>query len=78
MSRYYIMSATNLDDLGEINSQGFKKIHPQHWNIECVHRLVKPVCYIEDFQERNTQAVVNHLQSALLVFILQQCLLKIK
>ena len=69
VSRYYIISVANLDDLDEIDSKTFEKIHQQHWNIECFHRAVKQVCHIEDFQVRNTQAVSNHIHCSLLAFI---------
>ena len=69
VSRYYIISVANLEDLDEIDSKDFEKIHQQHWNIECFHRAVKQVCHIEDFQVRNTQAVSNHIHCSLLAFI---------
>ena len=69
VSRYYIISAAQLDDLDDMNSGDFEKVHAAHWNIEIFHRAIKQVCHIEHFQVRQTQAVSNHIHCSLLAFV---------
>ena len=69
VSRYYIMSAARLDDLDDMDSGDFEKVHAAHWHIETFHRAIKQVCHIEHFQVRKAQAVSNHIHCSLLAFV---------
>ncbi len=55
--------------LALISETQFKQIHDHHCGIEPVHRAVKQVCNIEQFQVRDTQAIHTHIFSALRAFV---------
>ena len=47
----------------------FKKVHRQHWGIECYHRAIKQVCGAEKFFVRWKGAIHNHLFCSLRAFV---------
>ncbi|MEO1144693.1 MAG: transposase [Cyanobacteria bacterium J06638_22] len=66
--RYYILYHPDLDALKALNQKEFKRIHDDHWKIECFHRVIKQVCNIERFYVRGEQAIRNHFFCALRAF----------
>lgn len=47
----------------------FKRLHQEHWGVECYHRAIKQVCHAERFFVRWKTAIRNHLFCALRAFI---------
>lgn len=66
--RYYIIFLPDKDALLEITRAEFKVLHSTHWGIECYHRAIKPVCSIERFMVRTTEAIRTHFFSAIRAF----------
>lgn len=67
--RYYIMSTAELDNLENVTSVDFTRVHDAHWCIERFHRAIKQVCNIERFQVRNENPIKNHIFCALKAFV---------
>jgi hypothetical protein len=67
--RYYIMSTAELDNLENITSVDFTRVHDAHWSIERFHRAIKQVCNIERFQVRSENPIKNHIFCALKAFV---------
>lgn len=67
--RYYIMSASDLDQLPSIKKIDFERVHSAHWSIERYHRAIKQVCHIEHFQVRGLNQIKNHIFCALKGFV---------
>ena len=67
--RYYLMSIPDVKNIDGLTGTDFKRIHSQHWNIECFHRAVKQVCNIERFHVRTKHAVMNHIFCAIGAFV---------
>lgn len=67
--RYYIMSASDLDQLPHIKKIDFERVHAAHWSIERYHRAIKQVCHIEHFQVRGINQIKNHVFCALKGFV---------
>ena len=67
--RYYIMSTAELDNLENITSVDFTRVHDAPWCIERFHRAIKQVCNIERFQVRNENPIKNHIFCALKAFV---------
>lgn len=63
--RYYILYRPDLEALSELLRETFERVHSEHWQIECFHRVVKQVCNIERFYVRDEQAIRNHVFCAL-------------
>lgn len=66
--RYYILYKPALTALEQLTHADFKRIHDDHWKIECFHRIIKQVCNIERFYVRDRQAIRNHFFCALRAF----------
>ena len=49
---YYIMSASDLNQVANITKLDFNRVHSAHWCIERYHRSLNQVCHIEHFQVR--------------------------
>jgi len=67
--RYYIMSTAELDNLENVTSVDFTRVHDAHWCIERFHRAIKQVCNIERFQVRSENPIKNHIFCALKAFV---------
>lgn len=67
--RYYVMSTHELDNLENITSIDFNRVHDRHWTIERFHRAIKQVCNIERFQVRNENPIKNHIFCAIKAFV---------
>lgn len=67
--RYYVVFVSNSEKLPSITRTEFQKIHDQHWGIEQYHRALKPLCNIEGFQVRESQAIRTHIFCAIRRFI---------
>jgi hypothetical protein len=67
--RYYLMSASELDQLPFIQKIDFERVHAAHWAIERYHRALKQVCNIEKFQVRGLNQINNHVFCALKAFV---------
>lgn len=67
--RYYVVFVSNSEKLPSITRTEFQKIHDQHWGIEQYHRALKPLCNIEGFQVRESQAIRTHIFCAIRGFI---------
>jgi hypothetical protein len=67
--RYYIMSASDLEQLPHIKKIDFERVHAAHWTIERYHRALKQVCHIEHFQVRGLHQIKNHIFCALKGFV---------
>ena len=67
--RYYIMSTAILDNLENVTSVDFTRVHDAHWCIERFHRAIKQVCNIERFQVRNENPIKNHIFCAIKAFV---------
>lgn len=67
--RYYIMSASDLDQLPDITKMDFERVHAAHWSIERYHRALKQVCHVEHFQVRGKRQIKNHIFCALKGFV---------
>ena len=63
------MSTAELDNLENITSMDFTRVHDAHWCIERFHRAIKQVCNIERFQVRNENPIKNHIFCALKAFV---------
>ncbi|MGF1517226.1 MAG: transposase [Nodosilinea sp.] len=57
-----------LEALHSVTRDTFKRIHDDHWKIECFHRVIKQVCNIERFYVRDKEAIRNHFFCALSAF----------
>ncbi len=66
--RYYILYRPDLAALQQLTRAEFKPVHSEHWQIECFYRVIKQVCNIERFYERDEQAIRNHIFCALRAF----------
>lgn len=67
--RYYVMSTSDLDKLDGLTESDFKRVHANHWSIECYHRTLKQACNLEKFQVRNKHAVLNHVFCSIRAFV---------
>ncbi len=67
--RYYIMSASDLDQLPHIKKIDFDRVHAAHWSIERYHRALKQACNIERFQVRGINQIKTHIFCALKGFV---------
>ena len=63
------MSTAELDNLENVTSVDFTRVHDAHWCIERFHRAIKQVCNIERFQVRNENPIKNHIFCALKAFV---------
>lgn len=72
--RYYILYQPTSEALHSVTRDTFKRIHDDHWKIECFHRVIKQVCNIERFYVRGEQAIRNHFFCALRAFCKLQTL----
>ena len=72
--RHYLLYQPDLRELQQLNQASFKRVHDNHWQIECFHRVIKQVCNIERFYVRDEHAIRNHFFCALLAFCKLQTL----